>query len=234
VTWVGDALFVLPGRNVPLFPGKGEDEEMHGGAVWRHGGWHSMSEVGAPAVTPNDWGQTLAGEAGGQLVVRAGGAWARYDPTVDAWSAASSAGAPASSDQALRAGRRLLVAGASDAAAYDPARDRWAPVPLPPLVGGAVLYRVDAERFVLLDPPRGTAALLDLSVGVQRRSLDARGLPDRRSFERNIWTGRCLVAWGGVSYHPVSGSCAGADRPCDPAVDIERDDRGVLWCPDLR
>jgi hypothetical protein len=107
-------------------------------------------------------------------------------------------------------------------------------VPLPPLVGGPVLYRVDAEHFVLIDAPRGTAALLDLSAGVQRHSLDVRGLPDRRSFERKIWTGRCLIAWGGVSYHPVPGSCVDADRPCDPAVDIERDDRGALWCVDLR
>jgi hypothetical protein len=232
--WVGDALLVLPGRNVPLFPGKGEDESDHPGAVWRPGvGWRPMTTEAAPAATFIEWAHALAGDAAGQLLVRVGHLWARYDPSADTWSPASSTGAPLASDRAFRAGRHLLVAGAPDAAIYDLDRDTWTPAALPGLVGGPVLYRVDATRLILIDPARSAATLFDLSTTVERKPLDTRGLPDRRSYEVITWTGHCLILLGSVTYHPDPNSCSGADRPCDMATSIERHQDGSIWCPKL-
>jgi hypothetical protein len=229
--WVGDSLFVLPGRNAPLFPGKGEDEADHPGAAWRVGsGWRALGQSGAPEAAPAEWAQAIAGAAGRLLVVRVGKRWARYDPATEAWSSASMGGAPIASDRTWTAAGRLLVAGAVDAAVYDPERDSWSPAALPALVGGPVLYRMDDSRLVLVDPQRREAELFDLSAGVTRRRLDARGLPDRRAYDATTWTGRCLILWGSVSYHPSPHSCEGADRPCDPAVDIERGRDGAMWC----
>lgn len=182
--------------------------------------WSPLSLTNAPVPLSNPtavWTGTRMLVWGGrdlQSLVASNAGWA-YDPSLDLWTAITTAGAPAPRYQhsAVWTGSRMIVFGgdngvvrSNDGGSYDPASDTWAPIstsgaPSPRRQHSAIWTGGRMIVWGGTEPSSGylqTGGRYDPASDTWQATSTV-GAPQARILHAAEWTGSRMIVWGGSS-----------------------------------
>jgi len=225
--------------------------------------WTSMSSTGAPSPRS----QFCAVWTGTEMIVWGGAAQgfakvgdgARYNPATDSWTPMSNLNAPAArmEQTAVWTGHEMIVWGGlrSDGsgdstvmpgARYNPDTDTWTALPTNNAPTGATGHiAVWTGTDMIVWGGRELPSNQHLNTGARYNlaadtwfPVSTEGAPSPRSYHGGVWTGREMIAWGGivVGPNPIFNDGARYNPSTDswsPMTQVNTPYRRQFWRPDL-
>ncbi len=257
-TWWGtvgdefDAGSVEPMTVEQAQPSPSVNHPASGGAICD--GWTLGSLAGAPSMD-----EPTAIWTGSEMLLWDGGAGARFDPVLDAWSPLSGTGAPSprSEHSAVWTGTEMIVYGGADAdgglstgGRYNPVSDTWAPLNVDP----AIAPRADhsavwtgTEMIVWGGWDRVGDEVVSWNTGGRYdpvlndwTAISSNGAPNPRVQHTAVWTGSEMIVWAGTEFPHVNQTIYSSGGRYNPATDswtpttmdappVPRKDHTALW-----